>query len=369
MADERLEFLISLGLDDATAKKAVSSLDAMQKGLKDTQRQAEETKKKFQQLSEQGEKLASVGAAFAGLGASILAPLTLAAAAYTEKFKGIEKQATAFAAAQQRSADATTRLGRQAATALLPTLERISTIAEKVAEFAERNPALVDAAINAGSALAAGGGALAAIGTAQNVIGKLGQLVGSGGLASGAANAVVAIAALGAGAKGAELLLNKVGEASGDAYLAQFKLSDALETARKIIGAIVLKLAEGIGNAYVTIGRIVDGLAGALMLGKNNIELALLELGDKFLKFSVAIAEILLKLGIISQKEFFDTTIKAVQGTTQNDADRKRIAIEQGLIGGTLAGNDAERQKSVQEFLKGFASSVDRIRRGRRGWW
>lgn len=375
MPDERVSALIELGIDPDKAQQSIKNLDAMQKGMQGVQKQAEEAKKKLREMAEAGEKLRNVGAVMAGLGASILAPLTIAATQYADRWKGLEKSANDFVAAQQRSANATATLGREAARALTPVLNQVAAFQEKIASFAQQHPELMKMAVGAGVGLAAGGGALIAAGTAISTIARSAELLkgalGSG-VGGGLTQAVVGIGALAAGAKAAEAGLNAVGKATGDERLAHYQLSDALKTARETLGTAVLFLAKAFIEAKKTWGELIDIIEGVFTMFRVQFESAVDNLATGIRKFIIQIqgfvtdlvnklADMFPQLGIQKQTGKY-TTEQQLQGEDEAAAERSfRRGVALKKEGERLAGNAAERDKQYatdQENLQKLAGFV-----------
>jgi hypothetical protein len=244
-------------------KKSVDSATAsVQKGDvalgKDTPKAAKEAQSSLKSLAEEGRKLREVGATFAGLGAAITAPFIVVANEYEARFKGLESTANKYAAAQQKQADATAALGRVAATALIPAMNEVATITEKIANLAEAHPELVRGAVSVGAALVAGGGALAAVGTVQDTLSKVAEIAGSGGLVGNITKGVASIALFAAALEGTVKVINAIGDATGDTRLKMYSLGDALKSAREVFSGIFLVFMAGLVNARNVIVEIFD---------------------------------------------------------------------------------------------------------------
>lgn len=375
MPDERVEALIALGLDDATAQKALKQIDAMQAGMKGVQKQADEAKKKLREMAEQGAKLREVGTVMAGLGAAIIGPLTLVANEYAQRYKNLEKSANDFNAALDRQRNATSALGRVAATALTPVMNEVAAVMEKIARFAEQHPDLIKAAVMGGAGLVAGGGALAMAGTAISSIAKgveVLKTVGGSGIGGAFAQAATAVGALAVGAKLGETAVKELGKATGDQRLAQFQLTDALKTAREIVGAAILGLAKAFVDAKVTIGRIADILNAIFTKVRLDIEDAIDRLATGIRKFILGIqgfvtdlinklADMFPQLGIKKSEQKYSTA-ELQQGEDEALAERSfRRGVQLNQLGDQLAKNEADRQKQYQvdqQNLKNFADSI-----------
>lgn len=277
--DDRVSYLISIGLDQSKAKEVVAGLDGMRKGLETVKGQSGEAEKALRKVAETGRQLREVGTVIAASGAAMLAPFIASAQQYMTRFKGLEGAANDYARAQQRVTDASSTFGRVAAQQLTPILNQVADFQEKVAQFASAHPELVKVAIGAGAGLVAGGGALVMAGTAISTIARAAEVLksvssgtGLSGVASALGPAVVAVGSLAAGAKLAEVGLNKVGEATGNAYLAHYQLSDALKTAREILVTAMLAIAKAFTEAKVTWGRLQDIITAVFSTFKVKIE-------------------------------------------------------------------------------------------------
>lgn len=262
MSDEdlRVKALIEIGLDQKIAEQAVGSIHKLETSVKATEVQV-------RKLIRTGEEFARFGATIAGAGGAILAPVVLAAQAYTQRFGQLEKVSRNYLATQQRQADATARLGRVSAEALTPVFSKLAELQERLAAFAEKNPNLVKLAVGAGGVLVTAGSVLAAIGVTVSAVGKGVEVIGPlfaklvpalSGLVQGVAGIAVPLAAVAIAAKGTEGFLNELGKASGDERLEHLKLADVLKTFRATIGTELLLFVKAFYQAREAIERLAD---------------------------------------------------------------------------------------------------------------
>ena len=263
MADGSLQYLIQLGIDPQTAQQAVDGVDKFRAGL-------DKAKQSAQKLVEEGRKMSELGATMAMAGAAVLAPLVAAADTYVSRYKGIESAANAFTAAQQRQTEATTNLGRAAATALIPVMNQAADITQKIADFATAHPDLMSAGVNIAGTMVVAGGAIAAAGQLASTVGRVSELINSGGLVGNLGKAAVGVAAIGVGTEVAIAGLNAFGKATGDARLATYGLGDAFNTVKQIIAIPVLLIAKAFVEAEHTVemfGGIIQAVG--LIVGRD----------------------------------------------------------------------------------------------------
>lgn len=268
MPDETERIVLKVESDQQTASATAQTLSKHRQDVSNTSAE-------YIKLARNASRLREVGVQFAALGGMIVAPFVLAAREYATRFAGLEATANRYNAAIQRQTDATSTLGRVAATALTPQMERIANITEKIAAFASAHPELVNAGLNLGAVLVAGGGAIAAVGHVQQTLERINAIAASGGLAGNLITAVVSIGALAAGAKIGEVAVNAFGKATGNSALEHFQLADALKTARQIIGGALLLLGEGFVEAKNALGQMIDKLTDAFATVKSRFESAI----------------------------------------------------------------------------------------------
>ncbi len=367
MLDETTRLILKIEADKPAAQQTAQTLHKHQQDI-------EHTTRLYNRMAEQGMKLREVGTVFAGLGAAIIAPFALAAREYADRFKGLEATANRYNAALQRQADANSALGRVAASALTPQLEKIAALTEKIAQFAAAHPELVSTGLNLGAVLVAGGGALAAVGQVQATLGRIQAIASGGGLAGGVVNAVVGVAALAVGAKIAEVGLNTFGKATGNAALEHFKLSDALKTARQILGGAALALGQAFVDAKVAWGRLQDIVTGVFALVKDKFEGILDQLATGFRILMIQLQATLVSAYNGIAEKLGLATIEYKHGQTPEDQIRnERLGLsvrgegranQLAQTGGQLAQNEAgrQRQKAIdQANLANFARDVARF--------
>lgn len=295
MADLQVEALLKLGIDEGKAKEIITTLDGVKTGMRAS---TDETKKATEALNkfvEQGRKIREVGTVMAASGAAILAPFIASANEYVSRYKGLEKTANEFTEAQQRQANATSALGRVAAQELVPVMNQVADFQEKVAAFAQAHPELVGVAVGAGAALVAGGGALVAAGTAVTTIARAAELLKA--LSSsdivvkitefgkGLAGTALTFAAVAAAAKITELGLQAYGKATGDAQLAAFNFSTAIERIRQVVGIVILDFVKTLVEAKKSLSELGLVIEGAAQLVKS-------KLGEAFDRLATSVREI-----------------------------------------------------------------------------
>lgn len=268
-----LSIIIQLQANQQAAQQATQSLNNVKTAIDNTSKSA-------LSLKQAGRDLREVGSTIAAAGAGMLAPFILAAQQYATQYKGLETTANAYAAAQRSQADATNNLGRVAAQALIPTMNQIADLENKIAAFAQAHPELVQAAVNAGEILAIGGGALAVTGQIAVTLANVQKLLSSGGLVTNLAQAVVGIVAFGVAADATTQVIQQIGKDTGDQFLATF---DPLKTFRELmvdtakdialfqssvtiaaaqIDIAIQNLIKGVASFLAKAGIIVPGTQG-----------------------------------------------------------------------------------------------------------
>ncbi len=220
---------------------------ALAEALEKVKKEAQAVIEASNQMKEKADRLEGIGTRIAGVGAAISGPFILAATTYVQKAGQSEEISRKWLATTERMSEAQMRIGRVAAEAILPTLEKVANLAETAAAFAEKHPNIVAAALTIGTATATVGAIGIAVAqgiklvadvkyllasTQMNVAadkmlaaagamgkgGFLGKLLPAGAL--GVAGSVVA--GVGAGALGYEGLRRAGYAQAGSASLGQF---------------------------------------------------------------------------------------------------------------------------------------------------
>jgi hypothetical protein len=186
---------IDLNLELETKKTNVGAQTTV-KSLKDIETQANRTREKM-------EKLANVGTKLALLGGAITAPFILAMKKYVDTAGETESTSKKLVELGKKWEDSQVRIGRVTAEIVLPALEQALDIVDKVADFAEKNPGMVKAALGIGGTLVVVGGLLtmtaqivSTLATIQGLAAGSGIALGGGTAAAGGAASAGALAAL-----------------------------------------------------------------------------------------------------------------------------------------------------------------------------
>lgn len=145
-------------LDDAQFQQLDQELERMERGTRELEQQFAQARQEAERLNTVSEKLTRNSAMLFAAGAAIVGGAALAVQNYVKFVEdaGIQGDETAdkWIAASKRVKNAQLNLGQEAAQALLPVYEKLATLAEKVASFANANPELVQAGINTGLVVA-----------------------------------------------------------------------------------------------------------------------------------------------------------------------------------------------------------------------
>jgi hypothetical protein len=174
---------------------------------------------------------------------------------YSTSANANERTVQRLAAVSARWEETQIRIGRVTADVVLPTLEKALTLVEKIADFAERNPGAVKAALGIGGSLAVLGGIVATVAQVISTVASIQGLAasfGAAGIGAGGASAGAAGLA-GAGAAGAAGL-----GASLTAVLTSPAVVGAFALA---IGGVIGKfIGEALVGREVTWGEILTTL-------------------------------------------------------------------------------------------------------------
>ncbi len=238
MAREKLlQAILRLSFDKRTATEAKQGVVSIEDALARLEDRASATRDALIELQEGTEILAVAGEQLEQLGRGIATPLRQAAEEYVMYAGRADSVSREWLDTSNDLASSQRKIGRAAAQAVLPTMDRAARLAEKASRFAERHPGVVRAALNVGTAMATLGAVgmavsrgiriyadvkTAAMAAQQLLAGKLmqkaakQQLAAAGGMAAGkgagaAAGAGGAAAGAGGGAAAGGLTVAGVG--------------------------------------------------------------------------------------------------------------------------------------------------------------
>src|SRR3972149_2043801 len=155
--DKILRVILRYTSDEAAVKKVTDEIKAIEAAEKKATIEAEVFRKKLENIKNTAEKLGSISTMITGIGAVLAGPFILAAKNYVEKVGQSEQISRRWLAATEKISKAQMEIGRIATTSILPMLEKVASIAEAAAEFAQKHPGVVEAAVKIGMAMAAVG--------------------------------------------------------------------------------------------------------------------------------------------------------------------------------------------------------------------
>ncbi len=207
MADEIkiLQILLKFGLDDAKAKKAAEE-------LKNVDKSAQAAAKSIAAMRENAEKMAQIGSRLAVAGAAVTAPFVMAANKYIQTGGALESTSARWINSMKRIEDAEVRVGRVAANAINPALEKAADLADRLAAAFERNPAAMQSILGAGAGLTTAGGALVGGAQIAGTLATLKQLSAQQGAAGNIAFSTPYIAAIVVGVMASSVAVAAVNE-------------------------------------------------------------------------------------------------------------------------------------------------------------
>lgn len=197
-----LKAILRFGVDRET-------LGEVEDGARDLEDSLDAVERKLTDVREAADALSTVGETLAIAGAAMVAPFALAAQNYVQYAGRADVVSRRWLDNQRRLEQAQLRVGRVAAQAILPVMEKLADLAEDAADFAEKHPDAIKAILGIGGTLAVVGAAAATIGRAVTMFATvkggfvaLARLAGAAG-AAGAAGTAAAGTAGAAGAAGA----------------------------------------------------------------------------------------------------------------------------------------------------------------------
>ena len=196
---KELKARLKFDVDQPSGKQAEKAVDKLGDATKRAAAEAKEAQARFNGMRESAEKLMQVGVQLSMAGAAIGAPLLLAARNYVNTVGAGERTAKKWLSSTEQMEKSTLRIGRVAANQLLPFMEKLADVADKAADFAEKNPEAVGGVLKIAGALLVAGQAISLLAGSQKLIANVGG-IGSkvaAGAAAGSAGVFGGIATVG----------------------------------------------------------------------------------------------------------------------------------------------------------------------------
>lgn len=206
MANEKeLNIKLKFTTEGAGANQAAQNVEKVKKGAGESNTSVKGLDASLQRIGKTSDVLRTAGAALTVSFGAMSAGLLASAKNYVQSVGTGEQSSRRWLGANKEIEQANLRIGRVLASETVPYLEKAAELAERFADFSEKNPGLIGgiAAIAGGGTLL-GGGAVAA-GTVMSGFKNIAKALGMGGAAAAGASAAGAGAAgaAGAGAAGA----------------------------------------------------------------------------------------------------------------------------------------------------------------------
>lgn len=204
MADDAiLKIILRYVNDPAGIAGGVAGADKVTGALKRTASQAAATETQLRSLKRAAGELTQVGHTMTFAGLAIAGPFVAAAKAWVDASSKTSGAARDWVQASRQVESSYLRVGRVAATVLLPSIKQTADLTDKLATFIERNPDLVRAVLAVGGGLAGAGALVTVAGSLAQSALNIALLAGKLGVGAGGAPIASTIgyggAALGAG--------------------------------------------------------------------------------------------------------------------------------------------------------------------------
>jgi hypothetical protein len=347
-----LEILLKFGLDATKAKQAVKELDNVKKS-------AEQTRKELNEMRESSEKMAQVGSRIAMAGAAITAPFLLAANKYVQTSGVLESTSARWISSMKRIEQAQMRVGRVAADAINPALEKAADLADRLATTFEKNPGALQGILGAGAGLATAGGVVTGGAQIAGALASLKNLQAGGGAAGAVAGGAMKLGqvtllatSVVIGAQVGSLLGNAIGRwLKGDQWKEQ-NLGDAAITATKYATLGPQAVALGLKN----LGWISDDTAARVGKWANSVVGAVddvVDTADELEKKAKEVKEAAVSMEDLKAFSSLNEAISARKEYEQKaEEERTRIVEQQGKQRAEL---ESRYEKQRSDFVADYA--------------
>lgn len=199
--EKELNIKLKFTTEGAGANQAAQNVDKIKKGAGESNTSVKGLDSSLQRIGKTGDVLRTAGAALTVTFGAMSAGMLASAKNYVQSVGTGEQSSRRWLGANKEIEQANLRIGRVLASETVPYLEKAAELAERFADFSEKNPGLIGGiATIAGGGTLLGGGAMA-VGTAMSGIKNIAKALGMGGAAAaGAAGAGAGAGAAGAGA-------------------------------------------------------------------------------------------------------------------------------------------------------------------------
>lgn len=298
----------------------------------------ETTQRSFHNLRMAGRELAQVGTLFAVAGGLLTAGLVADANNYVKTVGIINQTSAQWLGYENQIREANLEIGETAAQALLPTMKAAADFMERVANFVQQNPWLVQGALTVGGILAALGVATRVIAELIRVTADIGLLLGRMGLTAAATKV--------ADTWGAEAGMSRLG--FGGAAAGPTVLGTVTLTATSVI--IGAELGQALGNY---LGRLIYGET----YQKQNLQDAFITFGKIFQLPWVMLAQVIGRL----DPALTGTTNKFIEFINNLDAGVGKLIGASRYVG--MTPEQAQQHKQLtQEEVQGFIQFQEQMK-------
>lgn len=255
--NKTLSVLLKFSLDKSAQQRVISGASDISKELNRIEQQALATQTRLDQLSKDAEKSFRQYSKTFALGAGITGGIFAAAQRYVANAKIANETTKAWAEQTERLSKSESRIGEVIAKQALPMLKTAADLAGKAANFVEKNPEIIKAALNIGTVVAS----LGAVGMAVTkgikiyadvkMVAVGAQQLLAGKLMAEAAKEQLAAAAAGKGLGGAVGGAEAIGAGGGVAATASSVLLPIVTTVAALLAGSYLgtKLGNSVGRA------------------------------------------------------------------------------------------------------------------------
>lgn len=257
-------FVSSAEAAERMRKELEQAENAQHEITKDAEEQARNNAQTSYNLRDIGEKMNQIGQAMTNAGQGISNTLMGSVNAYLAASGQYSAEAVKWNAAQKEMQDAYARIGAVAIDKLTPMIEQAADLLNKIADFAEKNPELVEGAAKLGVALTVGGQLTSAVAQFAMITGSLqgiAKMFGAGATAAAGTEAAAGAATAGSLALPvAGVLAASTAVAGGGAYLSnQVRKNYGDEWASRVpmLAALTTPLTGGFG-ALVSSGAMLE---------------------------------------------------------------------------------------------------------------
>lgn len=361
MADRIVDVLVNFGIDKDKAREVQAELDKTENKITKLEKSVSNLKKTSQSLDQIFSRMSAAGAV-------IFAPAILSANKYVEAVGRAESGSARWLDANRRLQQSQIDFGRKATETLVPYLEILADITEKLNSI---DPRILEVGITAGGLLAAVGAAgllgsqvIKMVAATRELVVAISAMQAAGGfqgaMAGGLKYGAVGLGAVGLGGFLGLNIAQGIGRVTGNERMANTDFSDVLETVKQGLAAVIGLMINEIGKAAKTLVLINGAFEAAKLKFETETDGVVGAIKD----IARAIHDVLLDIEILGKNLGEALGLERSGGFSIKSISEDIAAIRAGerktpaQRAAEIAQNTQDSLDSIDQFVQGATESM-----------